>query len=230
MSVFGIAIMCLLPSIATAKGSWQGTTWQSPSGNIICHFDGESLQCGTRDTGRVATLTRSSVSREQLPLLPASLADKYGPILPYGRSWATADGAYKCLSTSTAMRCSNENGNGFALSRDTVDVVPASAPSTPPSSASSGTYPPLSLTQARRLTVKMANKWMQTEELPAWWYQAASCERLGAAKLECTLTVYRNAAATLPYVKLLIDVWNGQEAANGNYFNHEAVVDSTRFS
>src|SRR5262249_29156303 len=96
-------------------------------------------------------------------------------------------------------------------------------------SAGTGIYPRMSPATAKKLTTKMTTKWMSTQQLPAWWYSDATCLQVKPSEYECTQTVYRNARGTLTYAKLTIDVWNGQLAPNGNYFSHQAVVDSQRY-
>jgi hypothetical protein len=108
-------------------GAWKSNSWQSPTGNIICHYYGVMVECGTRDSGYVALVTPTSASYfKQLPLV-TSLAKLYGPILQYGQTWAgPVDGnvysKFVCLSTITSMRCTNPNGNSFFLSRTGVQI------------------------------------------------------------------------------------------------------------
>jgi hypothetical protein len=92
-----------------------------------------------------------------------------------------------------------------------------------------GFYPPMSVTEAQTLAKKMAHKWMTGEPIPYYWWKAIPCTRLGTGKFECQMTLYRNAATTIPYVALTIDVWNGQVASNGNYYKHEVVAAAYRY-
>jgi hypothetical protein len=122
-----IAVIAVALIVAAPAAAWTSNTWESPTGNIVCHFNGyHTIQCGTRDTGWVATVSASAATSAQYGLTQ-SLARRYGPILEYGESVTADGGRLQCLSTVTSMRCVNASGSGFWIARTGVKLVgPAS--------------------------------------------------------------------------------------------------------
>jgi hypothetical protein len=120
-----------------------------------------------------------------------------------------------------SMRASRALACWFALVAATSALASAHA--------DTGVFPPMSVEQARSLTVMQAKNWMKTEPIPAYWWFPPKCVQLKPSEWECVETVYRNARGTIPYAKLTIDVWNGQLATNGNYYHHQVVAYAQRY-
>ena len=94
-----------------------------------------------------------------------------------------------------------------------------------PMSAEAGIYEHMTLAKAHGLVTKMSRKWVNSRPESSLWYSAPSaCLRLGSAKFECEVNVWYNAAGTIPFATLTIDVWNGQVASNGMFWSHQSVA------
>lgn len=103
----------------TASGYiWRSNSFQSPSGNIKCHywaFD-EELTCTTLNTGLTIYLTRYLAPGHRY----SYLSEGHGPTLLYGQRWVVA--GFRCDSYSTGMNCRSSTGHGFTLNRTDYNV------------------------------------------------------------------------------------------------------------
>lgn len=98
---------------------WYSNSFQSPSGNIKCHYwhapDNE-MTCTTLNTGLTLYLTRYLPAGARY----AHLAEGHGPTLQYGESW-TGSG-YTCFSRFNGMTCRTNLGHGFFINRSEYRV------------------------------------------------------------------------------------------------------------
>jgi hypothetical protein len=109
----------LAPQTATS------TEFYAPSGNLECEIDyqfGQSslteTMCLTQTPAQSATLGADSSLKKCTGQTCLANAGLNTPELPYGTSITL--GPFTCLSTTTGMRCTLSNGNGFILARSGV--------------------------------------------------------------------------------------------------------------
>ncbi len=121
--VAGAAAALVSAPQAAAEG------FQSPSGNIGCQASEDALRCdiGDRDWApppRPSDCPEQTGYGQGILLHPygtarfvcaGDTAMGYGPVLQYGQYHAS--GGMSCNSEQSGMRCSNNDGYGFTLSR-----------------------------------------------------------------------------------------------------------------
>jgi len=110
----------VLPGGANAAG------FRTPSGNIACGLFGSVLRCdilsGLRPEPRGACeldwtgLTLTAGGRARPTCAGDTVFDPRASILGYGKSWKRA--GFTCLTTRSALVCTNRRGNGFLLARE----------------------------------------------------------------------------------------------------------------
>jgi len=119
---------------AAASAAFRIVHFRTPSGNIQCGYVSgggfpDELRCeilsGVRplppkpssckfDWGGGYRLTPTGGAR--VLCVSDTIRAPKPPVLAYGRTWS--GGAFKCLSQSIGLRCSNRSGHGFFLSRE----------------------------------------------------------------------------------------------------------------
>ncbi len=108
-----------------------------PSRNIACayvadrEFGGPFLRCdllsglrpkpsGRCREGDWAAISLAPRSKARPICISDTVYDKRAPILAYGRKWIR--GGFTCYSKRIGLSCSNHNGHGFFLSRQSWRV------------------------------------------------------------------------------------------------------------
>jgi hypothetical protein len=107
-----------VPAFTVAKG------FNTPSRNIVCnagpllHGSGYALACvvfsASGSRGQKTWYMRQT-GRAAVTFVRANAATDF-PHLAYGRSWIYH--GFTCTSRVTGLRCRNESGHGFFLSRE----------------------------------------------------------------------------------------------------------------
>src|SRR4051812_13204261 len=110
----------------TGKTTLSGPAFQLPSKNIGCATGEGVLVCDvlsglSPEPKRKCEVDWTGMEMERLgPAQPRCAGDtaydQKSPVLQYGRSWAK-DG-FSCESAQTGLRCRNQEGHGFTLSRE----------------------------------------------------------------------------------------------------------------
>lgn len=118
MIALALGAALALPAAASA---WQSDTFRSPTGNLVCkyRYQYDSITCGAKNTGMVIRMN----SRGR-PLQGSLLSWDRGtgwPVLYYGDSW-NRGGSVSCRSFFGGMRCQNQAGWYFMISRSGIVV------------------------------------------------------------------------------------------------------------
>lgn len=125
-----LAIGLVIPTVASANPNnpntdptasgyiWRSNSFQSPSGNIKCHYWAydDELTCTTLNTGLTMYLTRFLAAGHRY----AHLAEGHGPTLLYGQHWVV--NGFRCDSYSIGMNCHTTAGHGFLVNRTDYNV------------------------------------------------------------------------------------------------------------
>jgi hypothetical protein len=118
-SVVTTTTATLVPQTSTS------TEFYAPSGNLECEIDNQFGQgaltqvlCLTETPPQSVTLGADSTLKQCAGQTCLSNAGLNTPQLPYGTSITL--GPFTCLSTTTGMKCTLGNGNGFILARSGV--------------------------------------------------------------------------------------------------------------
>jgi hypothetical protein len=101
-------------------------SFQMPSGNIGCYFGGSYLRCdilsGMNPEPRGnceldwTGLTLATHGRAEPTCAGDTVVDRNSPVLDYGHRWKLR--GIVCRSSEAGLRCTNDRGHGFFLSRD----------------------------------------------------------------------------------------------------------------
>ncbi len=97
-----------------------------PSGNIACVVGGGVLRCDLLSGLRPAPAETCELDWVGV-VIPTegssgpncagdTAFDPSAPVLEYGKTWRRA--GFECESSESGLRCTNESGNTFLLSRD----------------------------------------------------------------------------------------------------------------
>jgi hypothetical protein len=138
-----IAILAALVAVAnaSARSDWRSNDWQSPTSNIVCHYQpgyptGKGyydpyVVCGVLSTGVIAVVSPYYASGYFAHRGTSSYYHRRselfgGPRLPYGWNWTAGNLAagngnpryvgIRCYSSPDGMRCSTSEGHGFFVS------------------------------------------------------------------------------------------------------------------
>lgn len=114
------------PTVTTSEVKLHSRTFQMPSRNIGC-IEGENvLVCdilsGLRpEPKRKCELDWGGMEMERLgPSQPRCAGDtaydQSAPVLEYGTAWSR--NGFTCVSMESGLKCRNEDGHGFLLSRE----------------------------------------------------------------------------------------------------------------
>lgn len=99
------------PSAPAAPRSYSGGSFQSPTGNLRCQYQGSSIYCTSSNDNFGVTL-----SEYGSPSTGSYGTASGGQTIPYGSSWSS--GAFRCTSESVGFTCYNRSGSGFFFNRD----------------------------------------------------------------------------------------------------------------
>lgn len=110
---------CLVPEHASAA-TWYGNVFKSPTGNLVCKYRAayDSITCGRWNDQRVVTMTSTGPAREGQSL---TWRDEKPHTLYYGQTYRGSGSHITCFSGYNGMRCTNYNGHGFFINRDTIN-------------------------------------------------------------------------------------------------------------
>jgi hypothetical protein len=121
-----VTVSVTLGPTTSASISLSGSTFQLPSKNIGCATGEGVLVCDilsglSPEPERSCEVDWTGMEMERLgPAQPRCAGDtaydQKSPVLAYGESWAR-DG-FSCTSAQTGLRCVNQDGRGFTLSRE----------------------------------------------------------------------------------------------------------------
>jgi len=121
-----VVMSVTLGATTTTTSPLSGSTFQLPSKNIGCAVGEGVLVCDilsglTPEPKRNCELDWTGMEMERLgPAQPRCAGDtaydQTSPLLEYGRTW-TQDG-FTCMSAQSGLRCVNQEGRGFSLSRE----------------------------------------------------------------------------------------------------------------
>ena len=96
-----------------------GTTFESPTGNIHCMDNGTELYCTTSNDGYAVLLPSDGEpqSAYQDQTVPG------GGVLAYGSTWSAPSGNFECDMSEDGVTCRNNYGYGFFLNRDSYQPL-----------------------------------------------------------------------------------------------------------
>lgn len=131
VAALAIAAGLLIPATASANVNdpnadpvnrptlWLNNSFQSPTGNIKCHYwpapDNE-VTCTTLNTGLTVYLTRWLHAGSRY----AHLSEGHGPTLFYGQRWVVS--GFRCDSAFSGMTCRSSSGHGFSVNRTNYNL------------------------------------------------------------------------------------------------------------
>jgi hypothetical protein len=113
--VLGVLVLVAVMCPAALAAGWSG--FQTPSRNIVCNGSAARVDCVVFSASRTCQKTWSvaRVGRASLRCLYANIGTDV-PVLAYGRS-VTRSGI-RCTSKRSGLTCTNPDGHGFFLSRE----------------------------------------------------------------------------------------------------------------
>ena len=123
----------MLPALAVLATSF--TFFQTPSHNIGCVVDSQSIRCDTRYGTKFSQpqykptgcdldwgpLGMSPNGRVHVLCVGDTAIDPKARVLKYGESRLFA-GKFRCTSRTSGLRCQNRAGHGFFLSRQKQSI------------------------------------------------------------------------------------------------------------
>lgn len=115
-----VVAACIVPNHAEAKSTWYGNVFQSPTGNLVCKYRAsfDNITCGRHNDQRIVSMTSTGAAREGSYL---DWSDETPHTLYYGQKYKGIGAHITCLSRINGIRCTNYNGHGFFINRDTLN-------------------------------------------------------------------------------------------------------------
>lgn len=117
-----IVVALAVAAPAGAAGWWIGNVFQSPTGNLVCHYNSyNQLACGRLNDGRTWAITTWGQAFPR----PRGLVYRWTPnhVLEYGETWTAPPRArqplLKVRSSYNGLRVTTRFGHGFFLNRVT---------------------------------------------------------------------------------------------------------------
>lgn len=124
---FLFVIFLMLSNDSFAQKNITGDSFQTPSGNIHCVWEGGGIRCDMMSRQGPAPVKPKNCPVDYgnafgLPMKGAgsilcagdTVAGAY-PTLPYGTKWSK--GGIECESEKTGLTCKNQTHQGFSLSK-----------------------------------------------------------------------------------------------------------------
>lgn len=118
--ILGIVAAAAL-ALPTSASAWYGQVFQSPTGNLICKYRPayDSIACGRRNDQRIVAMTSEGPAREGYAMDWRGLRVH---TLYYGEKYRGVGSHITCGSFYNGVRCTNWNGHGFFINRDTLNA------------------------------------------------------------------------------------------------------------
>jgi hypothetical protein len=101
-------------------------TFVMPSGNIACHYDSGTIRCdifsGLKPEPKKSCkyfwkgVVLNADGKAAFLCIIDTIYDPTAPVLKYGQEWRR--GSIACTSKARGLRCHNDLGHGFFLSRE----------------------------------------------------------------------------------------------------------------
>lgn len=135
MKRLAITALCTFSTVAGAStAAADSGSFTSPSGNIGCYMDSDSVRCDINErdwtrpprpsdcpsqTGYGQGITIGVHGRAKF-VCGGDTVLGVGSPLPYGQYYAS--GGISCNSEESGMRCSNSDGHGFTLAKEAYSL------------------------------------------------------------------------------------------------------------
>jgi hypothetical protein len=113
-----LAGLVIIPASASA---WTGSTFRSPTGNLVCKWRGwtQSIACGSYASQKIVGMTTTGRPKQGLRM---TFGDSTFHTLSYDNFWSTNNRSITCWSRYAGIRCTNQSGWAFFISRNQIDV------------------------------------------------------------------------------------------------------------
>lgn len=107
------------PDSSSPAATSDGSSFESPTGNIHCMDNDTELYCTTSNDGYAVVLPSDGEpeSAYQDQTVPG------GEVVPYGSTWSAPSGNFECDVSEDGVTCRNLYGSGFFLNRDSYEPL-----------------------------------------------------------------------------------------------------------
>jgi hypothetical protein len=107
------------PDTSSSSASSDGSSFESPTGNIHCMDNDTELYCTTSNDGYAVLLPSDGEPKAayQDQTVPG------GEVVPYGSTWTAPSGNFECDMSEDGVTCRNLYGSGFFLNRDSYEPL-----------------------------------------------------------------------------------------------------------